>query len=103
MIFPELLGCVLACDSCEDLLSTCPKSIQSPGKELCNVSMFDMDSFSRICSGSSLLTWVLVLEFCQVVDIFVNDDPKVVWLVMRRYVTLREGLGHDEERGEAGK
>jgi hypothetical protein len=40
---------------------------------------------------------MLILEFGQVVDIFVNDDPKVVWLVMRRYVTLGECLGHDEE------
>ena len=38
---------------------------------------------------------MLILEFGQVVDIFVNNDPEAVWLVMRRYVTLREDLGHD--------
>jgi hypothetical protein len=43
---------------------------------------------------------MLILEFCQIVDIFVNDNPKVIWLVMRRYVTLREGLGHDEEEAK---
>ena len=42
---------------------------------------------------------MLILELGQVVDIFVNDDPEVVWLVMRRYVTLGEGPRHDE--GEA--
>lgn len=40
---------------------------------------------------------MLILEFGQVVDIFVNNDPEVVWLIMRRYVTLGDGLGHDEE------
>jgi hypothetical protein len=39
---------------------------------------------------------MFILEFGQVVDIFVNNDPEVVWLVMRRYVTLREDLGHHE-------
>jgi hypothetical protein len=43
---------------------------------------------------------MLILEFCQIVDIFVNDNPKVIWPVMRRYVTLREGLGHDEEEAK---
>jgi hypothetical protein len=40
---------------------------------------------------------MLILEFGQVIDIFVNNDPEVVWLVMRRYVTLGECVGHDEE------
>jgi hypothetical protein len=46
----------------------------------------------RLSKRCSALTWVLVLELGQVVDIFVNNDPEVVWLVMRRYVTLGEGL-----------
>jgi hypothetical protein len=40
---------------------------------------------------------MLVLEFGQVVDIVVNNDPEIVWLVVRCYVTLREDLGHGEE------
>lgn len=43
---------------------------------------------------------MLILEFGQVVDILINNDPEVVWLVMRCYVTLREDLGHVEEKEE---
>ena len=44
--------------------------------------------------GGMYLTWVLVLEFGEVVDIFVDDDVEVIGLIMRRHVCLREGLGH---------
>lgn len=63
------------------------------------LSICDKDSLVSLHRGCCLLTWMLILELGQVVDIFVNNDPEVVWLVMRRYVTLGEGLGHDE--GEA--
>jgi hypothetical protein len=33
-------------------------------------------------------TWMLVLEFAQVIYILVNDDPEIVWFVMRRNVAL---------------
>lgn len=41
------------------------------------------------------LTWVIVLEFGQIVDILVNNDPEGVGLVMRRNVACTESLGHD--------
>lgn len=48
MVFPKLLGSVLACDSLQDLLAT----------------------------------RVLVLKLGQVVDVLVNNDPEVIWLVV---------------------
>lgn len=42
----------------------------------------------------SVLTWVIVLEFGQVVDILINNDPEGVGLVMRRDVACTESLGH---------
>lgn len=99
VVFPELLGCVLARDSCEDLLSACPKSAGSPSNELGNAAHNQRVIAQMSLKRCSVLTWMLILELGQVVDIFVNYDPKVVWLIMRRYVTLREGLRHDE--GEA--
>lgn len=39
-------------------------------------------------------TWMLVLKLAQIIDIFVDDDPKTVRLIMRRNVALGEGFGH---------
>jgi hypothetical protein len=37
---------------------------------------------------------MFILEFGQVVDILVNNDPQIVALVVRRDIALREGFGH---------
>lgn len=37
---------------------------------------------------------MLVLECCQIVDIFVDDDVEISWLVMRRDIGGGEGLSH---------
>jgi hypothetical protein len=37
---------------------------------------------------------VLILEFGKIVDVFVDDDVEIGRLVVRRDVTLGEGLGH---------
>jgi len=41
-----------------------------------------------------LATGMLFLELSQIVDLLVNDDPKVVGLVVRGNVAGGEGLGH---------
>lgn len=41
-----------------------------------------------------LSTRVLILEFGQVVDVLVHDDPEVVRFVVRRDVAGRECFGH---------
>lgn len=44
--------------------------------------------------GGGILTWMLVLELGEVVDILVYDDPEVVRLVMRRDIAGCEGFRH---------
>lgn len=39
---------------------------------------------------------MVVLEFGQVVNVFVDDDPKIVGLVVRGHVVLAECLGHGD-------
>lgn len=46
-----------------------------------------------------LAAGVLVLELCQVVDIFVDDDPQVVRLAVRGHIGLGESSRHDVLRG----
>lgn len=46
--------------------------------------------------GVSVHTWMIVLEFGQVVDILINNDPEGIGLVMRRNVACTESLGHGE-------
>lgn len=46
--------------------------------------------------GSRKRTWMVVLEFGQVVNVFVDDDPKIVGLVVRGHVVLAECLGHGD-------
>ena len=41
-----------------------------------------------------LAAGMLILEFCQVIDIFVDYDPEVGLGVVFRYVVLGEGLRH---------
>lgn len=43
-------------------------------------------------SGGDRLTRMFFLKFGQIVDIFINDDPQVVPLVMRCDLALREGF-----------
>lgn len=45
-------------------------------------------------SGSRKHTWMVVLEFGQVVNVFVDDNPKIVGLIVRSHVVLAECLGH---------
>lgn len=40
------------------------------------------------------LTWVLVLECCQIVDILIDDNVQVFPSIMRRNVGGSEGLSH---------
>lgn len=44
---------------------------------------------------------MVILEFSQIVDILVDDDPEGVGLVMRRHVACTESLGHGERNGVA--
>ena len=46
------------------------------------VSLFPaVESFTHLAH-----TWMLILEFADVVDILINDDIEAIWLVMRRNV-----------------
>lgn len=42
------------------------------------------------CLLTLLSPWVLILEFGQVVDILVDNDPEIVSFVVRRNVAGRE-------------
>jgi hypothetical protein len=42
------------------------------------------------------LTWVLVLEFSQVVNVVVDDDEEIIGLIMRCYIALAECFRHRE-------
>ena len=44
---------------------------------------------------------MLILEFSQVVDIFINDNVEIIGFVMRRYVSSGEDLGHDGDDATA--
>lgn len=44
------------------------------------------------------LTWVLRLKLGQIIDIFINDNPQVIGLLVRGNGIFGEGLGHDGER-----
>jgi hypothetical protein len=41
-------------------------------------------------------TWMFVLEFGQVVYVFVNDNPKAIRLVVFSHVLLTKCFGHDD-------
>lgn len=45
---------------------------------------------------SGVRTWMLILEFGQVVDVFIHNDPEIIGLVMRGDIALRESLYHLE-------
>jgi hypothetical protein len=38
---------------------------------------------------------MLILKLGQIVDVLVDNDVEIIRLVMRRYVTLREGFRHN--------
>ena len=44
------------------------------------------------------LTWVLCLKLGQVIDVFINDNPQVIGLLVRGNGIFGEGLGHAGER-----
>lgn len=48
-------------------------------------------------------TWMFVLEFGQVVYVFVDNDPEVLGLVVRRHVVFAECLGHGDDKTSALK
>jgi hypothetical protein len=79
VVFPELLRGVLSGDPGEDLLAAC-------------------EAASVGCSWPKGLgwahTWMLILELRQVVDVLVDGDIEVVWLVVRCDVCLGEGFRH---------
>jgi hypothetical protein len=52
--------------------------------------------------GRVLLTWVLVLELGEVVDVLVDNDEQGIRLVMRRDVARLECLRHVGRRGVKG-
>ena len=53
---------------------------------------------AAVCISILGLTWMLILELGQVVDIFIHDNEEIIGLVVRRYVSRREDLGHDGQR-----
>ncbi len=44
------------------------------------------------------LTWMLCLKLGQVIDIFINDNPQVIGLLVGGDGIFGEGLGHAGER-----
>lgn len=40
---------------------------------------------------------MLRLKFSQVINIFIDDDPEIIGLLVRRHFTRREGLRHCEQ------
>jgi hypothetical protein len=87
VIFPELLRGVLARDTGEDLLSAC--AIAASDHFLCSL---EDGVGSKGCKGGN--TWMFILEGGQIVDILVDSDVQVVWLIVCRDVCLREGFRH---------
>lgn len=79
VVLPELLRGVLSGDSLQDLLST-------------RVLVLYDTSESRATRDIFHGTY---LEFGEIVDVFVNDDPEAVWLVVRRHIVLGVCGGHD--------
>lgn len=52
------------------------------------------------CGGTDVvLTRMLGLKLGHVVHILINDDPKIIWLLMCGNVARREGFGHCDSRG----
>lgn len=49
------------------------------------------------------LTWMLCLKLGQVIDIFINDNPQVIGLLVGGDGIFGEGLGHDGERRDFRK
>lgn len=98
MIFPELLGSVLASDTLEDLLATCvvAKFYVSDWGAPCNASR------STVNPGPLFLhTRVVILKVGEIVNILIDNDIEVIRLVVRRNVGSCECLGH-AGRGKAG-
>jgi hypothetical protein len=93
VVLPELLAGVLARDTAEDLLAAWQKA---------DVSSLEQEKREAERLGQKL-TWVLVLEFGQVVDILVDDDVQVVGLVMRLDVAGGEGFRHGAVEGRVIK
>ena len=87
MVFPELLRGVFTRDASQDLLSAC--------------AIIASDHFLRSLGNGVKSkgwkggnTWMFILEGSQVVDVLVDSDVQVVWLVVRRNVCLGEGFRH---------
>ena len=43
---------------------------------------------------ADLLTWVLILEFRQVVNVLIDDDVQIIWLVVRCDIARSKRLDH---------
>ena len=43
---------------------------------------------------------MLGLEFCQVIDIFIHNDPQVIRLLVGGDIAGGEGLGHNGSHGQ---
>jgi hypothetical protein len=41
---------------------------------------------------------MLILKLGQIIDVLIDDDPEIVWLVVRGDLALREYLGHSARR-----
>lgn len=80
VVFPELLGGVFASDAGEDLLAAYGEG------GLLAVLVEE----GRWYEGRQ--TWMLILELGQVVDVLVDDDVEVGWLVVRGHLVGGEGL-----------
>jgi hypothetical protein len=87
VVFPELLRGVFARDAGKDLLSAC--AIAASDHVLCSSENGVGDQ--RWKGGN---TWMFILEGRQVVDVLVDSNEQIVWLVVRRDICLREGLRH---------
>lgn len=63
------------------LLSTCNRTLSASDQ--------DKTSAQKVRH-----TWVLLLELSQVIDIFIDHNPEIIGLAMRRDVFLAKCLGH---------
>lgn len=81
MVFPELLRGVFARDAGKDLLSAC--AIAASDHVLCSSENGVGDQ--RWKGGN---TWMFILEGRQVVDVLVDSNEQIVWLVVRRDICL---------------
>jgi hypothetical protein len=77
VILPELLGGVLACDALQNFTRSA-------------------NELSGLRKRHTLLpTGMVVLEFGQIIHILVDNNPKIVGLIVRRNVGGRKSLRHD--------